>query len=164
MQETIENILERVELNKKDKLAVWLGRCIKTSDDSCKRTTATHDNVLFKMDVFFEGLAKSLNETVKEKKLLVGVEILEVVLDELGFEIEKEDAFLIYHLRDLGKFKITDKKLKEQLKGMWGQYKDYVLTDQEFSRTLKILMKMGLIDFRKGNLTLKKEVLIRYKD
>ncbi len=164
MQETIEAILERIELNKKDELAKWLGRAITTSEDSTTRTTQTHENVLFKTDVFFEGLNQALNETVKEKKLLAGVNLVEVILDELGFEIDKEDAFVIYHLRDLGKFKITDKKLKEQLKGLWGQHKEYTLNDQEFARTLKHLMRMGLLDFRKGNMTMKKSIIIRYKD
>lgn len=164
MQETIEAILERVELNKKDNLAKWLGRAISVSDDSTIRTTQTHQNILFKTDVFFEGLNQALNETVKEERLLTGVGLVEIVLDELGFEIEKEDAFIVYHLRDLGKFKITDKKLKEQLKGLWGQHKDYALDDQEFARTLKHLMRMGLLDFRKGNMTMKKSVIIRYKD
>ncbi|MBK24661.1 MAG: hypothetical protein CME70_11755 [Halobacteriovorax sp.] len=164
MQETIEAILERVELNKKDNLAKWLGRAISVSDDSTTRTTQTYQNILFKTDVFFEGLNQALNETVKEEKLLTGVGLVEIVLDELGFEIEKEDAFIVYHLRDLGKFKITDKKLKEQLKGLWGQHKDYALDDQEFARTLKHLMRMGLLDFRKGNMTMKKSVIIRYKD
>jgi len=164
MQETIEAILERVELNKKDNLAKWLGRAISVSDDSTTRTTQTHQNILFKTDVFFEGLNQALNETVKEERLLTGVGLVEIVLDELGFEIEKEDAFIVYHLRDLGKFKITDKKLKEQLKGLWGQHKDYALDDQEFARTLKHLMRTGLLDFRKGNMTMKKSVIIRYKD
>ena len=80
------------------------------------------------------------------------------------FDVEKEDSFIIYHLRNLGKFKIREAKLKEELKGLWGEHKDYVLTDQEFARTLKVLMRMGIIEYRKGNLTLKKEMIIRYKD
>lgn len=163
MQETIQLIAEKIDLDKKENLVKFLVKSIKVSEDSGKRTTATYDNVLFKLGVFLEGLGKCLNNIPAAKRLTIGVDALVITLEELGFEIDKEDAFIIYHLRDLGKFKIRDAKLKEDLKGAWGEHKDYALTDQEFSRTLKVLMRMGLIDYRKGNLTLKKEMIIRYK-
>jgi hypothetical protein len=163
MQETIENIVEKVSFDKKEKFATFLNRCIMASTDTAKSTYAIHENVLFKTDVFFEGLAKFLNEVTKDKKLPLGVETLAIVFDELGFDLDKEDAFLLYHLRDLGKFKIKDTKLKQELKGLWGQYKEYALDDQDFSHALKALMRIGIIEYRRGNLSLKQQIIISYK-
>ena len=163
MQDTIEQILERVALAKKDGFTRTLNQSIVVSTDSGKRTEATHDNCTFKVHLFFDGLAKALNETPKINRMLAGVDILEIVLEELGFDSEREDAFLIYQLKDLGKFRITDKKFKDQMNALWGEHKDFILTDQEYSHTLKVLMRMGIIDYRRGNLSLKKEMLIRYK-
>lgn len=164
MQDSIEQILERVSFEKKDKLQRILSRSMEISEDSTKRTTALYDNVLFKMEFFLSELEKLLNDVKKVNRFSIGMEILTVILEELGFEFEKEDAFIVYHLRGLGKFKIKDTKLRDQLKGQWGEHKEYILTDQEFSRTLKVLMRMGIIDYRKGNLTLKKEIIVRYKN
>ena len=163
MQETIQNIIERVNFEKKDNFSRFLYACIKDSHDTAKSTYAIHNNILFKTAVFFEGLAKVSNEVPKEKKLLLGVETLVIVFDELGIEIEKEDAFILFHLRDLGKFKIKDKKLLAQLKGPWGQYKEFALEDADFSHSLKGLRKAGIINYRKGSVSLEQNIVISYK-
>lgn len=157
MQEIIQNITDRVSFDKKDKFSKFLYRCIKISKDY------TGSSVLFKINVFFEGLAKMTNSLPKAKKLVVGVETLTIVFEELGFELEPEEAFILYHLRDLGKFKIKDSKLKEQLAQPWKEHKEYALNDHDFSLTIKALTKMGLIEHKKGTLNLKLDLTVHFQ-
>lgn len=164
MQEIIETIAEKLSFDKKDKVIQLLSRCISECTESGKRTTAMYDNVVIKVGPLLDAISKFLNDVPKINKFNFGVESIDIIFNELGLEIDKEDAFLIYHLRDLGKFKIRESKLKEELNILWKEHKEYVLDDQEFSRTLKVLMRMGILDYRKGNLTLKNEILIRYKN
>jgi hypothetical protein len=167
MNEIIQNIMGKVSFETNEYFSSFLTDCIKVSDDSSKSTYAIYENILFKMDAFQEGMSKYTNKVggiSKEKKFFLTIECLDVTLNELGLEIEKEDAFIIHHLRNLGKFKIREAKLRDQLNGLWGQYKEYALNDQDFSHTIKSLMRMGIIDYRKGNLSLKKNFIIRYRN
>ncbi len=164
MQEILDTIIEKLPFEKKEKINQLLSRCIKESLDSGKRTTAAYENVVVKVGPLFEAISKFLNDVPTVNKLPFGIESIDIIFNELGLEIDKEDAFLIYHLRDLGKFKIRDSKLKQELDILWKEHTEYILDDQEFSRTMKVLMRMGILDYRKGNLTLKNEIMIRYKN
>ena len=162
MQEIINNIVVKLPFEKKDKVVQLLSRCIKESLDSGKRTTATYENVVVMVEPLLDALSKFLNDVPKANKLPFGVESVFIIFNELGLEIDQEDAFFIYHLRDLGKFKIRGTKLKQELDILWKEHKEFILTEQEFARTMKVLMRMGILDYRKGNLTLKNEITIRY--
>ncbi|WP_127716827.1 hypothetical protein [Halobacteriovorax sp. HLS] len=163
MQEIIEEIVEKIDIARKDKLTRLLNDCIKVSKDTQTSTYADHDNVLFKLDLFFPGFEKISNDITKDKRLPIGVQALYTIFWALGLEIDQEEAFILYHLRNQGKFRLKEEKLKKDLKGMWGQHKEFALEDQDFSHALKSMMRMGIIDYRKGNLSLKKGVLITYR-
>ena len=154
MQEIIQEITEKSQFTQKDKFAKFLYKCIKISKDY------TGSSVLFKINIFFDSLAKMSNSLPKDQKLLAGVETLSIVFDALGFGIEPEEAFVLYHLRDLGKFKIKESKLKEQLAQPWKQHKEYALNDHDYTLTIKALTRMGLIEHKKGNLNLKLDIII----
>lgn len=158
MREIIQGILDKVQLDNKEPFSKFLYKCIKQSKE---HTSITQ---IFRINVFFEGIGKFANTLPKDKRLLFGVTTLEAILSTLGFLIEPEEAFVLYHLRDLGKFKIKDDKLFEQLKEPWGLNKEYVLTTQDFSLTIKALRHMGLIEYRKGSINLKPNITITYKD
>lgn len=164
MQETFDKIIERVNFVNKDKLPRFLDQCIRESTDTSKSTYAIHENVLFMLDAFYIGLQKVMNDVPKSDRLRLGVETLMIIFEELGHEIEKEDAFILYHLRDQGKFRLKESKLRDQLKNAWGEHKEYRLEDQDLSKALKEMMRMGIIDYRKGSLTVKPNVIIRYKN
>lgn len=164
MQEVIEAILQRVSFEDKDKIKSFLYKCLKVSDDTYRSTYATHDNILFKLDAFFAGLPKIVNHVTKDKKFTLGIETLTIILEELAVEVEKEEVFILFHLKDLGKFSIRDSKLQTELKNVWAQHKEYAVEDQDFMRSIKTLMRLGLIDYRKGNLKNKKSLLVRYKN
>ncbi len=164
MEEMISAILERSNIENKEKLSLFLSRCIKASPNTARSTYSEHENVLFMTDVFFDELKKITNDVTNEKKFLLGVETLFITLEELGLPVEKQDAFIVYQLKDLGKFKIKDKKLLSDLKGLWGQYKEYTVEESDFMYTIKNLMRMGIVNYRKGNLNLKQSIVISYKN
>jgi len=164
MQETIDRIVEKLNFKNSDKFGILLSKCIKVSDDSTKSTYAVHDNVIFKMDVLFKGFSPWNNEFGKENKYESGVAALSTIFEELGVEIEKSECFILFHIRDLGKFRMREDKLKAELIPLWkSTYKHYALEGNDFSYAIKNLMRLKLIDYRRGNLHLKPFVLLRYK-
>ncbi|MCO4795167.1 MAG: hypothetical protein KC493_15730 [Bacteriovoracaceae bacterium] len=163
MEETINAIVEKIRFEKKQKFSELITKAIYICKDTEKGPRAAHDNVVFKIDTLFAGFPDFINEFGKDKKYEAGVEALSVICEELGVDIDKEECFILFHLRDLGKFRLKESKLHAELKILWRQYKNYELNDQDFSRSLKSLMRMKFINYRKGNLQINKTVLIRYK-
>lgn len=163
MQETIQKIVDRAPFENKEKVLSFLNKCIKVSKDSNISTYAIHDNVHFKTYDFFKGLAKLTNDVPKEKRLAIIIDTLNIALSELGIDLDDGEIFIVYHLRDKGKFRMKESKLKDELKGEWGQNKEYALCDLDFSYALKSLMRTGIIEYRKGNLSLKPGFVISYK-
>lgn len=159
----ISGIIEKIEFHKKELFLKHLTSCIHRSADSSQSTYAKYDNVVFRIQDFFKGFSPFINEFGKERKLNSGVHALYIILNELGLDVDKAECFLLFHLRDLGKFRMNEEKLKKDLKGLWGTYKEYALSDQDFSYTLKSLKRQKLIDYRKGNLHLSNIAIIRYK-
>lgn len=163
MEETIENIVEKVNFSKKQLFGEFLARCIHISNDSTKSTYAIHDNMGFRISEFFKGFSSFQNEYGKDKKYLAGVEALMAICEELGVDIDKEECFIMYHLRDLGKFRMKETKLYDELKLVWQKHKEFELDKQDFSYALKSLMKKKFIEYRRGNLYLNPSVIIRYR-
>ena len=85
------------------------------------------------------------------------------IFDEFDINVSPEEAFIIFNLKDLGKFRTKDKKLLNDLKGFWGTHKEYALEDSDFNETLRELKNVGLIDFRRGAITLPENLVIKLK-
>jgi hypothetical protein len=163
MQETIERIVETIKFEKKDLFEKHLKKCIHISKDTHKSTYAKEENVIFHLETFFKGFSPFNNELGKDFKLEAGVEALYVILNELCVEVEKEECFILFHLRELGKFRLSEKKLRSELQELWKKYKHYNLDDSDFAYALKSLMRNDLITYRSRNLHLCSSVLIRYR-
>ena len=163
MNETIENIMNRISFRRKDDFRKHLLKCIHTSTNTKMVSHEEHENVIFKLLVFLQEFTPFLYEHGKEKKYLSGVEALLITIEELGYEIEKEDVFVLFHLREHGRFKVKESKLKEELELLWKSYPEFKLEGNELSYTLKDLMRKKLINYRKGNLEINPNVLIRYR-
>ncbi|MBT7611311.1 MAG: hypothetical protein HN576_16240 [Bacteriovoracaceae bacterium] len=162
MQEIVENILEKIEYENKDKFSALLYKTIeevRAGDDPYP----LYKEILIRLDLLFAGFSPWINTYGKDKRYESGVEVLCLICEELGIEIEKSEAFILFHLRDKGKFKMKEKKLLDELKPIWGQYKHYKLEGPDFSYALKSLMRNKLINYRKGNLQLNQTVLVRIK-
>lgn len=163
MEESISNILEKIEFKNKDLFKKLLLKCVQVSKDSGTSTYAIHDSVLFKFETLFKEFTPFLNEFGKDKKYEAGVHALAVICEELAYEMDKEEYFILFHIRDLGKFRLAEKKLRAELEELWKQYPDYALDSRDFSISLKNLMRKKFIQYRAGNLHINKSVIIRYK-
>lgn len=163
MQEVIEAIVKRTSFEKKDLFAAHLAKCFQQIKEYDDEYNEKFDKVLFKLDILFKGFSPFINEFGKSKKYLAGVSALDVICDELGVEMDPSECFILFHLRDLGKFKIREAKLHLELKSLWGQYKEYRLDDGEFSYALKSMMRKKFINYRKGNLSVNPSVLLSYR-
>lgn len=163
MKETIANIVEKINFKKKVPFGILLGKCVHISNDQSKSTYAIHDNVVLKLDVLYEGLNSFVHEFGKDRKYEMGVEALSVICEEIGVEIDKDECFLLYHIRNLGKFRMKEAVLHSELKNLWKTYPEYEMTDQNFSYALKDLMRKKFIEYRKGSIYINNSVLIRYK-
>lgn len=163
MKETIENIMEKIKFSKKQNFETFVSSCLHYSGDSSESTYAVHKNVVFKLDTFFKGFTSFVNEFGKNRKYEAGVHAIKTICDELAVDIDEEECFILFHLRDLGKFRMKESKLLDELKNLWRDYPEYKLDDQDFSYALKSLMRKKFIDYRKGNLHVKSSVIIRYR-
>ena len=155
--------MENIEFSKKQLFSEFLGKCLHYSDDSSESSYAVHRNVVFKLDTFFKGFSSFINEFGKDKKYKAGVHALQCICTELAVDLDDEECFILFHLRDLGKFRMRESKLKDELTNLWAQYPEYKLSDLDFSYALKSLMRKKFIDYRKGNLGVKTSLIIRYR-
>ncbi len=160
---TYDDIIEKIEFRKKQNFETLIKKCIHVSNDSSTSTYAVHPNIVFKLDSFFKGFPSFVNEFGKDKKYLAGVHAIGVICEALGLEIEPEESFVLFHLRDLGKFRKSEKELAKELKNIYSNYKEFTLEGVELTYALKSLMKKKFIDYRRGNLHLKPSLIIRYR-
>ena len=93
----------------------------------------------------------------------MGTDLLLTILEGLQFEVDESECFLLFQLRKLGRFRKREKEFLEELKRLWKEYPQYELSDGEFSRTLKSLMREKLILYRKGNIQINTSFIIRYR-
>src|SRR5690606_29271699 len=165
--EIIENILNKVNFRKREDFHEFLKKCIYqyyNERDQHKEDEREYKSIVFKLDLFFKNFGSFINELGKDKKLESGVVALMAIAEELQIEIEPSEAFILFHMRDLGKFKIRESKLLDKLKSVWGQYKEYKLDDADFSAALRTLRNERLIDYRKGNMAYNPMIILRYKE
>jgi len=163
INEIITNIVTKANFKNKDAFKAFVSKCLHFSNDSSKSTYAVFENMVFKVDTFFKEFSPFKNEFGRDKIYEAGVEAFSCIFDELGIDLSKEECFLLYHLRDVGKFRVKESVFLEEVKALWKKYPDYELNPQDFSYGLKELMRAKLIDYRRGNLYLKNSIIIRYR-
>jgi len=166
MQEVIDRIIEKSNFHKKQLFLQLLKKCIhiyKPKERDEREEIREYKSVVFELSMFFKNFSPFISEFGKDKKYEAGVEALYLICDELGIELDKSECFILFHLRDQGKFKIKEAKLLSELEALWGQYKHYKLEGVDFSRALRNLRDERTIDYRKRTLAPVSMVLIRYK-
>jgi hypothetical protein len=155
------NILEKLELKNEKSLSWLLDECINRKT-ALNKVPGEEDTFEFRYQKFLKGMDTILNGQGKNNAPHVAVKILITVMEEFKIDISEEEAFIIYNLRDLGKFKEKDKKLFGNLKGQWGSLKAYALEETEFNETLRELKNVGLLELRKGAISLPQNVVVRF--
>jgi hypothetical protein len=164
MEETFLNIEEKIEFSKKDAFMDLVRRCIHESNEQHGKTVySEHANVVFKVSDFFKSFPTFINEFGKDKKYRAGVHALSVIGEELGLDLDDSEYLILFHLRELGKFRKKESDLLKELKQVWPYYKDLKIEDEDFTHSLKNLMRAKFINYRKGNLTINSNIIIRYK-
>lgn len=163
MEEMIDSIVEKVSFEKKDKFKKLLQESIRIVRKRDKdKEDSPYESVAFKLDVLFQGFSPFINHFGKDKKYESGVEALSAICEVLELGIDRSECFIIFHIRELGKFRMKESTLLEELRPLWSKYKAYKLEGVDFSYSLKNLMKYKFIAYRKGNLHLNSTIMLRY--
>ncbi len=164
LEEIYSNILEKVDFTAMDKFEALLRKTI------TRAVINDHDpkpyiiNVSFKLADLLEGLNTFANSKGKENAQILGTQTFLTITDELQFELDDSEAFLMFHIRRLGKFRKREADLLNELTPLWKQYPEYEMNKVEFSRALKELMRAKLINYRRGNILLNPSFIIRYRE
>ncbi len=120
-------------------------------------------SVSFKFAQLLEGLIYFANSKGKENGLDLGAKTMLTITKALQFEIDESEAFLLYYLHTISKFRKKESELIAELKKLWVTYPEYAMEDLDFSRALKFLMREKFINYRKGNLQVNPTFIIRYR-
>jgi hypothetical protein len=166
MQDVIDNIIEKISFTQKEAFRSFLNECVTpyiNKEEEDREQQRKFQSVNLKLDYFFKNFTPFINEHKDHRKYEAGVEALTLIFEQLHIELDPSDCFILFHLRNLGKFKIKESKLLNELKSAWGEYKKYALSDQDFSAALRSLRKEKAIEYRKGNLTTSPNIIIRYR-
>lgn len=120
-------------------------------------------SISFKFGTLLAQLNPFASSTGKENTLKLGTETLLAITNALQFELEESEAFLLFQLRQVGKFRKKESDLHNELKKLWKQYPEYEMEDRDFSRSLKNLMREKFIEYRRGNIKINPAFIIRYR-
>lgn len=161
-EDLYNDIFERVDFTAMDKFEALIkktiSRAVINGEDNPNITS-----VSFKCQQLLEGLGPFANSQGKEKAYEVGAQTLLSITNALQFDLDEGEAFLLFHLRGLGKFRKREADLLKELKKLWEKNPEYAMEDREFSRALKNLMRDKFIQYRKGNILLNPSFVIRYR-
>ncbi|MCT4643026.1 MAG: hypothetical protein N4A33_12115 [Bacteriovoracaceae bacterium] len=163
MEEIIESILEKSTFSKKEIFKKILNKSLHYYNDSTKESYSEHKSIMFRFSILFKEFSSLINEKGKNKQYEAGVEALRIICDEIAIDLEDSELFILFHLRNLGKFRKKETDLKDELDKLWKTYPHYELSSSDFSYTLKNLMRAKFITYRRGNLYLNQSVLVRYR-
>ena len=150
-------ILAEVEISKESALSQLLSQSItilRMLDNIPLPSPATE----LKTQKFLKGLALIVNDKNKNEKIDSIIKIIQVSLSEFDIELSEEESIVYYSLRDQGRFKVKDEKLFSQFRDEFGFYKNLEIEKREFQDILKELKNVGLIDYRRGTVTLGERV------
>ncbi len=161
-EEIYREILQNVDFTAMDKFEVLIKKTISgamiSGEDNPDMVSLS-----FKLGQLLEGLVYFANTKGKDKAPDLGAKTLLTITNALQFELDEGEAFLLYHLNTISKFRKKESELLAELKRLWIQFPEYAMEDREFSRALKSLMRDKFINYRKGNLQLNPTFVIRYR-
>ena len=163
LEEVFSSIIEKVDLTAIDKFETLLKKSITTAVIPSSDPKPFIETISFKFGPLLEGLDTFSKNKGKDKAQVLGTDLLLTILEGLQFEVDESECFLLFQLRKLGRFRKREKEFLEELKRLWKEYPQYELSDGEFSRTLKSLMREKLILYRKCNIQINTSFIIRYR-
>lgn len=162
LKDVYTEILDKVNVSATDKFEALLTQSITIAIIPDYDPKPNLETISFKFGKLLDGLERFSKHSDMEKALIHGTDTLLAILDGLQFKVDESEAFLLYQLRKLGKFRKREKDLLDELKKLWKIFPQYELTDGEFSASLKSLMREKLILYRKGTIQINLSFVVRY--
>lgn len=117
--------------------------------------------VEFRIQHFLRGLKPLVSEFKKTEAMDAITKIISTLLGQWEYDLSPQECFVLYHIRDLGKFRLKDDKLFAQLQTEWSVHKDYVIDKNELKQILKDFKNIKFIDYRKGTVVFNTTVVLR---
>lgn len=162
LDEIYTDIFEKTDFSASDKFETLIKKSISQAIIENDRRPDLL-SISFKFGTLLPELNNFAASKGKDKTLKLGTETLMIITNALQFDLEESEAFLLFQLRQLGKFRKKESDLHNELKKLWKQYPEYEMEDRDFSRSLKNLMREKFIEYRRGNIKLTPAFIIRYK-
>lgn len=153
------DILERLDIKNKAALSHLLSQSL-TTHRRLNSVDLAEPVSVFKMPAFLKGVNSLLTEVPKKMMPHKAVEILFTCFEIFGYDVSKQECFLLYNLRDLGKFRIKDQKLFTELEAQWGEFQEYRVEKSDFKVMLRELKNIKFIEMRRGAITLVEQVVL----
>jgi len=153
-----EEILENIELANKDALSKLIDNNV-TILRTLNQMPLPEPIAEFKVMKFLKEMEPVLNQVAAKQKPTIASDIIRLTLEQFGVSLDEKESFVLFQLRDLGRFRIKDDKLFKDLEKQWGQFPSYRVEKSEFKYVLYELKKVGLIEIRRGTITLSEQIV-----
>jgi len=163
LDEVYETILEKVDLTAIDKFETLIKKSISTAIIPEYDPKPNIETISFKFGPLLEGLDAFSKNKGKDQAQVIGTELLLIILEALQFEIDESECFLLFQLRKLGRFRKRESDFLAELKKLWKEYPQFELSDGDFSRALKSLMREKILLYRKGVIQINASFVIRFR-
>jgi len=131
--------------------------------DSVKEKGEELADLHFKVMSFTKDFPACFNGVNRSELYKNAAEVLYFMFNELSIEVEKEECFIFFHFRELGKFRMKEDKVFEELKSEWAIHRDYEMPKADYEYALRQLKNHGLIGLRRGAITLTDTTVFRFK-
>ena len=155
-----EKILEKIELKSTVSLSQLITKNFKTERMLNSMELATPVTI-FRIQHFLRGLSSIVSEFKKQEAMSAIVKIIQTVFEQWEYEFTEQECFVIYHLKDLGKFRLKDDKFYTQLENEWSTFSIYRMDKSEFEQSLKDLKNLKVIDLRRGTIMFNPTVILQ---
>lgn len=161
--EIIETAMERKLVHNEKKLTRLLNKNFTVVKDSIEEKGEDLADILFNVGPFFKEIDAVMHGVKHSLLYANAAELFFLIFSKLSIEIEKEELFVWFHFRDLGKFRKKDDKAFEELKSEWGMHKDFKMDRDEYDYALRQLKNHGILNLRRGAVTVPDSCVFRFK-
>ncbi len=123
-------------------------------------TDLAQAQVEFRHIFFLNGLKEVVNHIPKKEKIPKIINLILLTFASVNFVLDEKEAFVLYHLRDLGKFRLKDEKLFHKLEESMHLHPEYKLELTELRNILKELKNIKLLNYRRGTTTINTSIMV----
>lgn len=153
-------ILEKVEI----KNTTGLSSLISQNLSSQKRLNSMDLDqavVELKIQHFLRGLRPLVSEYKAKEGMDAIVTIIRTLFEQWGYEFGPEECFVLYHMKDFGKFRIKDDKFYNDLQTEWSKFNEYRIEKNELKQILTDFKNLKFLEYRRGTIIFGLMVVLR---